>query len=68
MDSNTYKIRINMEPITLKQKFAFACVVCFVLYLCTIPFAFQNTRQFSSPSSFTDYGQYEEVLRIVKIR
>ena len=57
-----------MEPITLKQKFAFACVVCFVLYLCTIPFAFQNTRQFSSQSNFNDSDQYQEVLRIVKIR
>lgn len=57
-----------MEPITLRQKLAFACVICFVLYLCTIPFAFQNSQQNSQNSDLRDKGQYKEVLRIVKVR
>ena len=55
-----------MEPITIGQKIAFACVISFVLLLCVTPFIFQQSQS-QGESAAADAGQ-DDVQHVVKVR
>ncbi len=56
-----------MEPISIGQKIAFACVISFVVLLCVTPFFFQQSDS-SGKNTAAEKGQDRDVEQVVRIR
>ena len=56
-----------MEPITIGQKIAFACIISVVVFLCVAPLIFHQQSQSKGQENANETGR-DQVEHVIQVR